>query len=101
MDTRSSIFFFQAEDGIRDVAVTGVQTCALPISYREDSVKAVDALTRHLQEAMEAEVVNVERIDDARLLQSIEALYRDVLARAVMEARGVGPRDVDLVRLSR
>src|SRR5256884_4346858 len=25
------VFFFQAEDGIRDVAVTGVQTCALPI----------------------------------------------------------------------
>src|SRR2546429_2381845 len=27
-----NFFFFQAEDGIRDVAVTGVQTCALPIS---------------------------------------------------------------------
>src|SRR5216684_3091903 len=27
----STFFFFQAEDGIRDVAVTGVQTCALPI----------------------------------------------------------------------
>src|SRR2546422_6580671 len=27
----SVFFFFQAEDGIRDVAVTGVQTCALPI----------------------------------------------------------------------
>src|SRR2546422_6481835 len=27
-------FFFQAEDGIRDVAVTGVQTCALPICHR-------------------------------------------------------------------
>src|SRR6266853_5836034 len=26
-------FFFQAEDGIRDLTVTGVQTCALPISY--------------------------------------------------------------------
>src|SRR5438046_6498351 len=26
------IFFFQAEDGIRDWSVTGVQTCALPIS---------------------------------------------------------------------
>src|SRR2546421_8178044 len=25
-------FFFQAEDGIRDLIVTGVQTCALPIS---------------------------------------------------------------------
>src|SRR5438105_8448828 len=27
-----SFFFFQAEDGIRDPLVTGVQTCALPIS---------------------------------------------------------------------
>src|SRR3712207_273282 len=26
-------FFFQAEDGIRDIGVTGVQTCALPISF--------------------------------------------------------------------
>src|SRR2546430_7447940 len=26
------MFFFQAEDGIRDLTVTGVQTCALPIS---------------------------------------------------------------------
>src|SRR5438093_10799595 len=28
----TSFFFFQAEDGIRDWSVTGVQTCALPIS---------------------------------------------------------------------
>src|SRR3712207_3694009 len=28
------IFFFQAEDGIRDIGVTGVQTCALPISSK-------------------------------------------------------------------
>src|SRR2546427_8535832 len=28
-----SIFFFQAEDGIRDLTVTGVQTCALPICF--------------------------------------------------------------------
>src|SRR3712207_8298872 len=27
----SVFFFFQAEDGIRDIGVTGVQTCALPI----------------------------------------------------------------------
>src|SRR5687768_8309858 len=32
-----AVFFFQAEDGIRDVAVTGVQTCALPISARAAS----------------------------------------------------------------
>src|SRR5438876_7588590 len=30
-------FFFQAEDGIRDGRVTGVQTCALPISLRNDN----------------------------------------------------------------
>src|SRR5437764_5738322 len=30
----SSVFFFQAEDGIRDTSVTGVQTCALPIVKR-------------------------------------------------------------------
>src|SRR5688572_33428635 len=30
----SYYFFFQAEDGIRDLTVTGVQTCALPISHR-------------------------------------------------------------------
>src|SRR2546429_3652878 len=31
--TCACFFFFQAEDGIRDVAVTGVQTCALPIYH--------------------------------------------------------------------
>src|SRR2546429_4693072 len=43
-------FFFQAEDGIRDVAVTGVQTCALPISLAEihlvqaETIELVDDL---------------------------------------------------------
>src|SRR2546427_2961610 len=31
-------FFFQAEDGIRDLTVTGVQTCALPICSDSESV---------------------------------------------------------------
>src|SRR5256886_13644956 len=35
------LFFFQAEDGIRDLTVTGVQTCALPICrFGRSSVKA-------------------------------------------------------------
>src|SRR3989449_6882752 len=38
------LFFFQAEDGIRDVAVTGVQTCALPISCAEERFR----LRQHL-----------------------------------------------------
>src|SRR2546430_3267816 len=39
---RVAIFFFQAEDGIRDLTVTGVQTCALPISQTDD--KAAEQL---------------------------------------------------------
>src|SRR6266496_6277003 len=34
------VFFFQAEDGIRDLYVTGVQTCALPISEGREVVLA-------------------------------------------------------------
>src|SRR5258708_21838793 len=34
------VFFFQAEDGIRDDLVTGVQTCALPISLVSNEQKA-------------------------------------------------------------
>src|SRR3712207_8411288 len=33
-------FFFQAEDGIRDIGVTGVQTCALPISLPTARIRA-------------------------------------------------------------
>src|SRR2546430_6831283 len=40
------MFFFQAEDGIRDLTVTGVQTCALPIS------KLPEALPRAVQSAL-------------------------------------------------
>src|SRR5256886_10553532 len=36
-------FFFQAEDGIRDLTVTGVQTCALPISFQPTIIKLAAA----------------------------------------------------------
>src|SRR2546422_5012036 len=42
-------FFFQAEDGIRDVAVTGVQTCALPILFE---TPPFDAGTRAIATAL-------------------------------------------------
>src|SRR5437016_12634049 len=50
-------FFFQAEDGIRDWSVTGVQTCALPIygggrkfgvSFRRGDVRRIFFHPRHL-----------------------------------------------------
>src|SRR5260370_37326845 len=38
-------FFFQAEDGIRDSSVTGVQTCALPISRLRRAFRTAHART--------------------------------------------------------
>src|SRR2546422_3611019 len=60
---RSLLFFFQAEDGIRDVAVTGVQTCALPICF---DPRVVEVMERRYQElemmvsSMETERVRLD-----------------------------------------
>src|SRR6267143_4617512 len=43
------VFFFQAEDGIRDGTVTGVQTCALPISRHVEPLDDVRCLGRELR----------------------------------------------------
>src|SRR3989454_11687791 len=40
-------FFFQAEDGIRDYKVTGVQTCALPISSASSTRQDISASSRN------------------------------------------------------
>src|SRR3954452_5197545 len=58
-------FFFQAEDGIRDADVTGVQTCALPISKLQLDIAlrrpaAFDRLS-HL-EALELRVIQIQRL---------------------------------------
>src|SRR2546430_12265264 len=46
-ETESCVsFFFQAEDGIRDLTVTGVQTCALPIFGKAEEI-AEQELFRH------------------------------------------------------
>src|SRR2546430_11911547 len=48
----SLFFFFQAEDGIRDLTVTGVQTCALPISAAGGTVgQGVQLAARRLRGA--------------------------------------------------
>src|SRR5207244_6411989 len=47
-------FFFQAEDGIRDDLVTGVQTCALPISRRRSIPRSGAAVASTLALALTA-----------------------------------------------
>src|SRR6266545_913960 len=93
-------FFFQAEDGIRDKLVTGVQTCALPIFRLEHRFLQADALldgiehdihaTRELLRSAAAEVLGEARggvalakadgvpIDSAaRMLQDAETAYTE------------------------
>src|SRR6266853_1033863 len=46
------LFFFQAEDGIRDLTVTGVQTCALPICDPEEARRILDPVLERMMEAV-------------------------------------------------
>src|SRR2546430_7488105 len=54
-------FFCQAEDGIRDLTVTGVQTCALPI-YLERALRASDRLGGHIVQGHVDGVAVVTRV---------------------------------------
>src|SRR6266498_3470714 len=83
------VFFFQAEDGIRDADVTGVQTCALPISACEAAALAFcrllerwargdaapstagarEAALRHAADRVETALVGLERPLDRYLLE--------------------------------
>src|SRR5437868_9484985 len=75
-----SFFFFQAEDGIRDRNVTGVQTCALPISAAIDprlGDRPVEEATRRTDEGQALEVLAIAQIGRAscreRLSNSVGA----------------------------
>src|SRR5260221_7514658 len=57
-------FFFQAEDGIRDHCVTGVQTCALPIdrkSTRLNSSQAEDGIRDHCVTGVQTCALPIDR----------------------------------------
>src|SRR5256885_16468684 len=58
----SVFFFFQAEDGIRDYKVTGVQTCALPISLTEFLSDGISLLETDLLEISDTGKENVDDI---------------------------------------
>src|SRR2546430_10288539 len=73
-------FFFQAEDGIRDLTVTGVQTCALPISRPEEPTRNCRLVVQAVPFARE-------------LLRTAGHIYRLCLPRGVQTQR---PGCVDL-----
>src|SRR5437762_6636623 len=63
-------FFFQAEDGIRDTSVTGVQTCALPISGGLDQQVLVVLRARPVAAGLGA-AEQAERLDALPGLQRV------------------------------
>src|SRR5690606_40808908 len=90
-------FFFQAEDGIRDFHVTGVQTCALPISTKEAvrEKATVKARSRKIWEAIPsmkstgtktATVVRVEAV----MAMATSRAPTSAASRARSEERRVG-----------
>src|SRR5260370_6051744 len=81
----SEFFFFQAEDGIRDSSVTGVQTCALPVGAVAGQVLE----QRSGQGVGVLEVSKIFReIAGARRAAAKTALVRDLLARGTpLEAK--------------
>src|SRR5690606_41128189 len=93
-------FFFQAEDGIRDFHVTGVQTCALPIlthveqasEVRSRALSAIERMPAADDERREIMTRFVERYDtrDARI--SWLAL-RSEERRVAKECRSEGGAD--------
>src|SRR5256886_8299298 len=71
------VFFFQAEDGIRDLTVTGVQTCALPIFARGVSVPGTWPLLR---------------VRPARAVRPAPARRRAACGPAPLPGRAAAPR---------
>src|SRR5256885_7469589 len=70
-------FFFQAEDGIRDYKVTGVQTCALPIyGVGEERRRADRKRLLHVF----GDVAAAERVDGRGPGENVKVVAEDALA---------------------
>src|SRR3712207_8476167 len=81
--------FFQAEDGIRDIGVTGVQTCALPIL----NVRRPRTLTRRVTRAPRvARPYARRRLRSSRQMCSDSRLLRVVVAGERRGTAGAAPR---------
>src|SRR2546422_5005181 len=92
-------FFFQAEDGIRDVAVTGVQTCALPISRTSWTLpKGVSTLSSATEPTTRRSPTPAPRRGEVPVEQEREPLPR--LRRERRGARDHGVRDRKSTRLN-
>src|SRR5690349_23690354 len=72
---QAKFFFFQAEDGIRDLYVTGVQTCALPISDgRRTEFWVAEEGSDRIAMRQELETENTPGMESVLSLRTVEFL---------------------------
>src|SRR2546430_8324881 len=73
--TSMFFFFFQAEDGIRDLTVTGVQTCALPILPHREELAERNLHPRLLAAVpVDAQADRVQLVDPARMAREPDVI---------------------------
>src|SRR5256885_4930067 len=71
------IFFFQAEDGIRDYKVTGVQTCALPIYRLDRRPRGHRRRRRHHSDSRNSVLLRKHLREDCRARTAGKKIYVD------------------------
>src|SRR5205809_5598513 len=86
----SLFFFFQAEDGIRDVAVTGVQTCALPILREALAARCTLQISPIVQRAARASRSMGNRFSGPCAASRTRARAASALSASRSEERRVG-----------
>src|SRR5436190_22104998 len=81
-------FFFQAEDGIRDHCVTGVQTCALPISLDRDADEVAGPEPPLREPPGDPVSRGVERSEERRVGKSVDLGGRRRIKKKIKRERG-------------
>src|SRR5437667_8972600 len=83
------LFFFQAEDGIRDRDVTGVQTCALPICITTAQLLALQLGRLKDAGTMQPSHVSLAKWNNCRMALDVARDCRDMLGGAGISAEYV------------
>src|SRR5258708_2396746 len=84
--TTKFFFFFQAEDGIRDDLVTGVQTCALPICYLTPELKEKEAIVLTAQERIAERELEILRELGSAVAESATILRSSAQSIGMIDA---------------
>src|SRR5690606_39825218 len=86
------VFYFQAEDGIRDFHVTGVQTCALPISEKSSVTEKIAELSKNKNITFAACQGTMKRhnVDASQLLPGVSVVPDAIMEIVTKQGEEIG-----------